>query len=626
MRFVVPPMLAALTASTVIAQPGIHPDEIALEPEIDAAIRKGVEALIDSQYRDGTWGQWGRYRGGKTALCTYALLKCGVAADHPTIRRALLFLDPIRPTETYTVGCMLLAYGAAGQMEYRDRMTRLTELLIDWQKGGDYAYPTGNRDLSNTQYAALGLWTAQKYGIEVPRRVWLELADAVLRYTSQVERVKAPTVGQGTVRNGGMMEIAGFGYRRGHKPTGSMTTAGVSTLQICKIGLGGKLQGRRRDIDRAIEAGVNWLAHNFTVDKNPGKGDWHYYYLYGLERVGALTRIEQMGEHWWYLAGARHLLARQQKDGHWPGGGQKRDVKTAFALLFLRRATAGKASTTGVASESGAPRHLFTAGTDKDDVAISAAGQQPLAVWVKGFGEALTKRHEQHGIRVVEVRYLDGDAVLGQLAGEPTKAWTSDAFMHRAPALQRGAHSIRARVELVAPEAPPGETSPTEVVTSPPMAVTVRDVFAPWMNEAARIAAANLVDPKKVEATASSNEKAAKRACDGDEATHWVCGAADPDPVLSIDLGRRVSAKQLTISQAGSRASDIGQFDRIRAVELRLNGSKPRRVELDRDPLAITTVPFGKSRSVRRIELRIVEREPGRKKGEAGFTEITLGR
>ena len=73
------------------------------------------------------------------------------------------------------------------------------------------------------------------------------------------------------------------------------------------------------------------------------KGNWNYYYLYGLERVGSLTRVEQMGTHWWYVEGARHLLAKQDKKGFWPGG----DVQTAFALLFLRRATSGKASMTG---------------------------------------------------------------------------------------------------------------------------------------------------------------------------------------------------------------------------------------------------------------------------------------
>lgn len=635
MRPVLAHLSAILIAVAVQAQQGIHPDELKLKPDIDKAIARGVEALINSQYRDGTWGQYGNFRGGKTALCTYAMLKCGVDAAHPTVRRAMLMLDDVQPTNTYTVACMMLAYAAAGQTMHRERMEELTKLLLDWQKsGGDYAYPDRTRDLSNTQYAALGLWTAQKYKIDVPVKAWRQLLRATMGYQQKAERISAPVTGKHTVKDGGKIDIAGFGYRRGQKPTGSMTTAGVSIVQICKIGLGTALGAQRKKVDRAIDTGVNWLGHHFAVDKNPGKGDWAYYYLYGLERVGSLTRIEQIGGHWWYVEGARHLLKQQTKEGFWPGGGQKREVRTAFALLFLRRATSGKASTTGVGGKSAAPVHLYAAGTDKDDVAISATGQQPLSIWVTGFGEKLKKRHERYGLRVVQVEYLDGDHIVGQLAGDPGKAWQFDAFLQRAPALARGDHQIRARVELIAhdvapPKAPANEpiaTPATETVLSPEMNVTIRDVFAPWMKDAARMQRVNLVVFKKTEATASSASKAARNACDGKEGTHWVCAAKDAEPLLEIDLGRSVGARQLMISQAGSRATDIGLFDHIRAIEVRINSGKPFRVELDPDHLAITTVPFGKVRKVRSIRIRIIERVPGRRKGQAGFTEIALSK
>ena len=269
----------------------------------------------------------------------------------------------------------------------------------------DPGCPTGARDLSNTQYAALGLWTAQKYKIDVPAKAWRTLARATMRYAQKSKWVKAPVTGEHTTRNGGKLEVAGFGYRKGQKATGSMTTAGVSILQICKIGLGAKLSGNRRTMDRAIEGGVNWLGQNFAVDKNPGHNGWPYYYLYGLERVGSLLRIEQMGEHWWYLEGARHLLDKQTKEGHWPGGGQERETRTAFALLFLRRATAGKAATTGLAKQSAAPKHLFVAGeAEKHDVAVGASGQQPLSIWVTGFGDALASGPQPLDLGPVMVR------------------------------------------------------------------------------------------------------------------------------------------------------------------------------------------------------------------------------
>ena len=635
MRRVLAHVLAILIAVVAQAQQDIHPDELKLKPDIDKAIARGVEALINSQFRDGTWGQYGNFRGGKTALCTYALLKCGVDAAHPTIRRAMLMLDDVQPANTYTVACMMLAYAAAGQTMHRERMGDLTKLLIDWQKsGGDYAYPDRTRDLSNTQYAALGLWTAQKYKIDVPVKAWRQLMRATMDYQAKAHRVKAPVTGKHTVKDGGKIYIAGFGYRRGQSPTGSMTTAGVSILQICKIGLGTSLGAQRKKVDRAIDSGVNWLGHHFAVDKNPGKTDWAYYYLYGLERVGSLTRVEQMGGHWWYVEGARRLLKEQANDGSWPGGGQLREVRKSFALLFLRRATSGKAPTTGVGGKRAAPRHLYAVGTAKEDVAISASGQQPLSIWVTGFGEALTKRHEQYGLRVVQVEYLDGDHIVGQLAGDPSKAWQFDAFLQRAPALARGDHKIRARIELLAhdvqpPDASaqkPAATPATETVLSPEMSVTIRDVFAPWMKDVARIQRVNLVVFKKTEATASSAGKTARNACDGQEGTQWVCAANDAEPSLEIDLGRSVGARQLMISQAGSRAIDIGLFDRITAIEVRINSSKPFRVALDPDQLAITTVPFGKVRKVRTIWIRIAERVSGRRKGQAGFTEIALSK
>jgi len=631
MRLVLATLAAILVAVVTPAQQNVHPDELKLKPDIDKAIAKGVESLINGQLRDGTWEQYGNFRGGKTALCAYALLKCGVDAEHPTIRRAMLMLDSVDPEHTYTVACMMLAYAAAGQSMHRQRMEELTQLLLDWQKSsGDFAYPDANRDLSNTQYAALGLWTAQKYKIEVPPKAWRSLMRATYGYQEKAQRVKTTVTGQHTTKNGGKVDIAGFGYRRGQKPTGSMTTAGVSILQICKIGLGTTLGGQRRKLDDAIEAGVNWLGHHFAVDKNPFKGNWHYYFLYGLERVGSLTRQEKFGNRWWYIEGARHLLAKQNKDkGHWPGG----EVQTAFALLFLRRATSGRASTTGAGGKSAGPRHLFVAGGKDDDVAISASGQQPLSIWVTGFGDKLKKRHEQFGVRVVQVEYLDGDHIACQVAGDPTKAWQFDAFLQRAPALARGDHKVSARITLIAADEPPRQRSDkgrkklkTETVLSPEMDVTIRDVFAPWMKEAARISHRNLVVFKKTKATASSADKSAKNACDGREATQWVCDAKDADPLLEINLGRAVGAQQMMLAQAGSRATDIGLFDHIKAVEVRINRSKPFRVELNDDHLAITTVPFGKVRKVRSISIRILEREPGRRKGQAGFTEIALSK
>jgi hypothetical protein len=71
----------------------------------------------------------------------------------------------------------------------------------------------------------------------------------------------------------------------------------------------------------------------------------HYYFLYGLERVGVLAGTEFLGEHEWYPVGARYLLREQKGDGSWasvksPPNGHPADyMDTCYAILFLRRAT-----------------------------------------------------------------------------------------------------------------------------------------------------------------------------------------------------------------------------------------------------------------------------------------------
>jgi hypothetical protein len=628
-----------LLPGAATAQEGIHPDELALKPKIDAAIDNGVEALLRAQLRDGTWGRYGQFEGGKTALCTYALLKCGVGIDHPAVRRAMLFLEGVRPRQTYTIACMMLAYSAAGSKAHLARVKRMARQLVEWQLEGDYGYPfqgmgadgeTMSRpDLSNTQYAALGLWVAQKHKIKIPTLVWLDLIAATLAYRSKAEPIKTKASAENKSKTvaGGVVEVQGFGYRPRKDPSGSMTTAGVSILQICKLGLGARMPRKiRSQVDGAIEKGLAWLSHHFSVRQNPGRrGAWHYYYLYGLERVGSLTRVERMGRHRWYVKGARLLTNQQNRDGMWKGRDRNREVQTAFALLFLRRATQYGAAVTGGKS-SHTRRHLFAAGGRHDDVTIKGAGQQPLALYIPGFGADLKDEHKTNGIRVVQVEYLLGDRVLGQLQGKSPKAWTSDTFLYRAHALERGVHRIRTRVTLVAHDVPAGGTSPTVQIESARMRVDIRDVFAEWMNVVAKISTPeNLLLAVEVTAIGSTNLERAGAAIDRNDNTHWVCHDSDEKPELTLVLSKSVNAGRIVLTQAGSRGGQRGEWAEILNVEVYINKDvKPLMIEMDDDQMAATVFALPRRRKINRLRFRIVASSPGRRGTAAGFSEIML--
>ena len=58
--------LAALTLPAAVLAQKIHPDEF-VKPQIDKAIAAGVENLLDTQVRDGSWGVHGDQVGGLAA-------------------------------------------------------------------------------------------------------------------------------------------------------------------------------------------------------------------------------------------------------------------------------------------------------------------------------------------------------------------------------------------------------------------------------------------------------------------------------------------------------------------------------------------------------------------------------
>ena len=89
-------------------------EKLKLQPRINDAIDRGVAYLRSVQLRDGSWAHEApNYRAGQTGLSVYTLLKSGVPAAHPAVAQGLEYLRVNRPVKTYSMGCCLLALGAA---------------------------------------------------------------------------------------------------------------------------------------------------------------------------------------------------------------------------------------------------------------------------------------------------------------------------------------------------------------------------------------------------------------------------------------------------------------------------------------------------------------------------------
>lgn len=228
----------------------------------------------------------------------------------------------------------------------------------------------GSEDLSNSQYVLLALWAGSRCGYEVDEKTLEHIAHRLLEIQGErgprTQRVldPSPDTERGNSRYGDMTRpknvfdrARGFGYTPGDRPTGSMTTAGMSSLAIVKAML---VENHALDpdlgkrLDQGIWNSIAWLAQNYDVDGNPPMRSpvWHYYYLYGLERACVIVGKKYLGKMDWYRHGAILLVDAQEPDGRWRppsavggrGGGPGPAYDTAFqdtcfALLFLKRAT-----------------------------------------------------------------------------------------------------------------------------------------------------------------------------------------------------------------------------------------------------------------------------------------------
>ena len=327
--------IGAVTASISKAQEPLDPAAVL------GAIDRGVAYLKKEQNAQGRWSDSVGYEGGITALCALALLNSGVDATDPVIERAIAYLDRLELDKTYTVSLHTMLLATADPQRYRLRIDKNVKWLEQKQvknggRSGAWSYPGPGGDPSNSQFAVLALYEAQRIGSRVNPETW-RLANSYWR---------------GIQNNDGSWSYAG------QSASGSMTCAGIGALSVItkaisegdarvENGAGGPRVRCcvKQKQDEAIEKGIRWLGRNFSVRRNPSKGarnqGWQFYYLYGLERAGRLTAQRFIGDHDWYREGTEFLVRDQDRLTHyWTGRGQiegNPQIATAMALLFLSK-------------------------------------------------------------------------------------------------------------------------------------------------------------------------------------------------------------------------------------------------------------------------------------------------
>ena len=346
---------------------------------------------------------------GLTGLALYALLKSDVPADSASIKKGFAWLQKTwpRPQGSYELSVVLLAVCAtadplkktAASDAVKDKIrARLSGPMRKWaqelvetlvkkhvgRRGWRYQLsagtgkvtekePNGSEDSSSTQLAALALFAADRCGVTAPSPLWVDVlrfaidqqeddGPEVVRWAPTPDAPAkpdspyapaAPPKKEGPIKD----KARGFTYiKKSPDPeearvTGSMTGCGLATVCIARFVLelrkdkGWKKDGYDQTVQKAVYDALAWIDLNWSPFDNVGKGGYHTYWLYGVERSMDLIGLKLIGKHQWYMEGAKQLVGRQNAEkGFWDTKSTHNPsdvIDTCFALLFLKRSTKG---------------------------------------------------------------------------------------------------------------------------------------------------------------------------------------------------------------------------------------------------------------------------------------------
>jgi hypothetical protein len=356
------------------------------QAKIDTAIRKGLEFLKGAESPPHPHSKATH----SDELLLYTMVIGDVSPSNPRFKTLLERVLTDEPHQTYKVALQAMALEEMDRVKYQNRIAYCAQHLIDnectngqWSYGSPTIAPkdvptgvasddkpekpkpvTGGRDFtaekvkpkvvrkipvkkqrdggasgdnSNTQYASLGLRACYDAGILIPE----ESTQLAVRWLIESMHPEGDDkAGKGAVVSGGETPAkpGGWAYKGADegKPYGSMTAGAIGALTIYDY-----IHKKDWKKDATVKGGLAWLNAHWSVTQNPGRGaSWSLYYLYGVERAGVLYGTEKIGDHDWYVEGAKYLLSTQAPDGSWTvSGGEHTTWDTCFAILFLKKAT-----------------------------------------------------------------------------------------------------------------------------------------------------------------------------------------------------------------------------------------------------------------------------------------------
>jgi hypothetical protein len=453
-----------------------------LQAKVNQTIDRGIAFLFQTQ---GIWGTWTanpkNHPVSYAALPGLTLLECGEPNDHPVIQRAatfvretcvkldttydlslaILFLDRLGDPadekliqtlalrliagQTFTGGwsyrCPVLGAQQSQQLLAMLRLKSTPSLSTYWKNQPAFSPPSsillgepsgksrdirGTTDNSNTQFATLALWAAQRHAVPMERNLTLIAVRFNTSQNSDGSWGYHYRYGGGDAERPAMTCVGLLGLAIGHglaadKEMSENLTFALARAQAAAVLafhpqfsfllLALERAEKREAFERAKKRGQDpRILHGFlALNKHVGEPvermeaipQKDLYFMWSLERVAVLYDLPTIGPKDWYRWGAEMLVANQQAAGNWDNGGYPGAdpiLDTCLALLFLKRANLVAELTTKLPLDPNdltssinaqlAPSGLPSSPTDRQKGTVVTAESLPAKTWEAETGVA----------------------------------------------------------------------------------------------------------------------------------------------------------------------------------------------------------------------------------------------